>query len=75
MLTVYKPLGDFVAGGDFIVPTQSSGIYASTPGIKTNFGLNVKYTKSGTNLKGSVNIIFRRNAAGVYGPTRLKQML
>ena len=72
VLTVYKPLGDFVAGGGYIVPTQSSGSYASTPGLKTNFGLNVKYNKSGTNLKGSVNIIFRRKVAGVIRTYQIK---
>jgi hypothetical protein len=28
-------------------------------GQKTNFGFNVKYNKSGTNLRGQVNIIVR----------------
>ena len=72
VITVYKPLGDFVAGGGYIVPTQSSGSYASTPGLKTNFGLNVKYNKSGTNLRGSVNIIFRRNVGGVIRTYQIK---
>ncbi|MEJ8844796.1 YDG domain-containing protein, partial [Lacibacter sp. H375] len=72
VVTVYKPLGDFVVGGGFIKPTQSSGTYASTSGFKTNFGLNVKYNKRGTNLQGSVNIIFRRNVAGVIRTYQIK---
>ncbi len=72
VLTVYKPLGDFVVGGGFIKPTQSSGTYASTSGLKMNFGLNVKYNKKGTNLQGGVNIIFRRNVAGVIRTYQIK---
>src|SRR5438046_5633027 len=29
-------------------------------GSNTNFGFNVKFNKSGTNLQGNMNIIFRR---------------
>ncbi|MDH3246149.1 MAG: HYR domain-containing protein, partial [Saprospiraceae bacterium] len=59
VITVYKPAGDFITGGGFLIPTMSGGMYASAPGKKTNFGFNVKYTKNGKNLKGNMNIIFR----------------
>ena len=72
VLTVYKPLGEFVTGGGYIIPTQSSGSYAATAGLKTNFGMNVKNNKTGTNLKGSVNIIFRRNVASVIRTYQIK---
>ena len=39
--------------------SSSSGLKPGTPGSKSNFGFNVKYNKSGTNLQGSVNIIVR----------------
>jgi|GEM_PF-2251314 len=72
VVTVYKPLGDFVTGGGYIIPTQSGGTYAATPGLKMNFGLNVKYNKKGTNLQGGVNMIFRRNVGGVIRTYQIK---
>ena len=35
---------------------------AGDAGRKTNFGFNVKYNKSGTNLQGNINIIIRKGA-------------
>jgi hypothetical protein len=40
----------------------SSGTYKSNDNSKTNFGFNVKYSKSGNNLQGNVNIIIRSGA-------------
>ncbi|MDP3913850.1 MAG: choice-of-anchor D domain-containing protein [Bacteroidota bacterium] len=60
VITVYKPVGDFITGGGNIKPTLSSGVYASTAGQKTNFGFHVKFNKKGTSLQGGMNIIFRR---------------
>ncbi|WP_345012194.1 BspA family leucine-rich repeat surface protein [Christiangramia aestuarii] len=60
VVTVYIPTGDFITGGGHILPDASAGEYASTPGLKTNFGFNVKYNKKGTKLKGHMNVIFRR---------------
>jgi hypothetical protein len=60
VVTVYKPTGDFITGGGYIMPTASVGTYASTSGTKTNFGFNVKYNKQGTNLQGNMNFIFRK---------------
>ncbi len=60
VVTVYKPVGDFITGGGHIKPTNSSGIYASTPELKTNFGFHVKFNKKGKNLQGGMNIIFRQ---------------
>jgi len=60
VVTVSKPLGEFITGGGFIVNLASSaGMLASEPGLKTNYGFNVKYNKSDTNLQGNVNIIVR----------------
>jgi hypothetical protein len=59
LITIYKPVGDFITGGGFIVPTNTSGSYASGQGLKTNFGFNVKYNKKGTKLRGHMNVIFR----------------
>ncbi len=60
VITVYKPAGDFITGGGSIHPTNSSGFYSSTEGLKTNFGFNVKYNKKGNKLKGHINVVFRR---------------
>ncbi len=60
VVTVYTPVGDFITGGGYIVPTQSVGTMKSDPGSKVNFGFNVKFKKGGTNLGGNMNIIFRR---------------
>jgi len=59
ILTIYKPVGDFITGGGYIIPDNSEGVYASTAGLKSNFGFNVKYNKNGRRLKGNSNIIFR----------------
>ena len=59
VVTIYKPVGDFITGGGYIIPDASAGQYASTDGLKTNFGFNVKYNKKGTKLKGHMNVIFR----------------
>jgi hypothetical protein len=60
VITVYKPVGDFVTGGGYLIPENSSGTFASTPGLKTNFGFHVKFNKTGKSLQGGMNIIFRR---------------
>lgn len=57
--TVMKPTAGSLGGGGLIVNSGSTGTYAGDAGLKTNFGLNVKYNKSGTNLQGNVNIIVR----------------
>jgi hypothetical protein len=72
VITVYKPVGDFITGGGHIIPTKSAGQYASDAGLKTNFGFNVKYNKSGTNLQGNMNIIFRRTVNGVIRVYQIK---
>ncbi|CAA9379182.1 MAG: T1SS secreted agglutinin RTX [uncultured Pyrinomonadaceae bacterium] len=68
VVTVSKPLGtNFITGGGYLVLTGSSaGQYAGGAGLKTNFGFNVKYNNSGTNLKGKVNIIVRAANGKVY---------
>jgi hypothetical protein len=63
VVTVYKPNGDFITGGGYIVPTKSVGSMKGDAGSKTNFGFNVKFNKSGTNLQGNLNFIFRRTEA------------
>ncbi|MBK9711261.1 MAG: Ig-like domain repeat protein [Kouleothrix sp.] len=60
VITVAQPLtSSFITGGGSLLLSSSSGLKPGTPGSKSNFGFNVKYNKSGTNLQGSVNIIVR----------------
>ena len=68
VVTVSKPLGtNFITGGGYLVLTSSSaGQYAGGVGLRTNFGFNVKYTNSGSNLKGKVNIVVRALDGKVY---------
>lgn len=53
------PGGDFVTGGGKYIHTQSAGVYAATAGTWMNFGFNMKWNKSGKNLQGNINVVFR----------------
>jgi len=57
-LTVYKPNGDMVTGGGYIIPGdyQSAGTYPATSGTKANFGFNVKNKPTG--IQGELNYKF-----------------
>ena len=61
-VVVALPLtSNFMSGGGYLSnPTNTAGTYAGDAGRKTNFGFNLKYNKSGTNLQGNVNIIDRK---------------
>ena len=72
VVTVYKPVGDFITGGGYILPTSSAGSYAADPGLKTNFGFNVGYNKTGKNIHGNMNIIFRRSVGGIVHTYQIK---
>jgi hypothetical protein len=63
-IVVAQPLSTaFITGGGYLLnPTNTAGQYAGDAGRKTNFGFNVKYNKSGTNLQGNINIIVRKGA-------------
>ena len=67
VITVSKPVGtNFITGGGHIINSASTGLYAGGAGLKTNFGFNVKYNKSGKNLQGNVNVIIRAVGGKVY---------
>lgn len=66
VITVAKPLPDlFITGGGYLVLTNSAGIKAGGAGSRNNFGFNVKYNNSQTNLQGNINTIIRRMESGV----------
>jgi hypothetical protein len=57
-VTVSSRTSDFLTGGGYVVlnpttnATKSFGKYAGAAGTKTNFGFNVKWNKSLTNIQG-----------------------
>ncbi|MBW6537552.1 MAG: T9SS type A sorting domain-containing protein [Mariniphaga sp.] len=59
LVTIYEPVGDFITGGGYIITENSSGLYPAAPGSRTNFGFNVKFNKTGKNLQGHLNFIWR----------------
>jgi hypothetical protein len=61
VINVYIPLSNFITGGGYQINSSSAGLYPGAPGQRTNFGFNVKYNKSGTNLQGNINVIVRNN--------------
>jgi Bacterial Ig-like domain (group 3) len=66
VVTVSQPLvSNFITGGGYLVMQNSAGLYPGQTGTRNNFGFNVKYNNSGTNLQGNLNVIVR-NAARVY---------
>jgi len=60
VVTVSKPLQNFITGGGYLINQSSTGLYAGDQGEKTNFGFNVKFNKQLTNIQGKVNIIIRQ---------------
>jgi hypothetical protein len=62
VVTVSKPLTSFITGGGYLVNATSSGRFPGNRGKRTNFGFNVKYNKSKTNLQGAINTIVRSGA-------------
>src|SRR5439155_20324172 len=63
VVTVSQPIGTgFITGGGYLVASSSAGTYAATAGTKDNFGFNVKFNMSGTNLQGNFNSIVRQGS-------------
>jgi hypothetical protein len=65
VVTVSKPLDDFMTGGGYLINQGSGGVYAGDPGLKANFGFSVKFNKKLTNLQGNFTAIVR-NGGHVY---------
>jgi hypothetical protein len=58
VITVSKPLTDFVTGGGYIIMTDATGAANPGNGKRNNFGFNIKRTKNGV-LQGNINTIIR----------------
>jgi hypothetical protein len=72
VVTVYKPAGDRVTAGGSVRSTTSAGTYASIPGRRTHFGMNVKFNANGSNLQGQANIMFVRMVNNVVRTYQIK---
>jgi hypothetical protein len=61
VVTLAMPGEDFVTGGGHILQTNTTGQYPglNNTGKKMNFGFVMKWNKSGKNLQGNVNVIYR----------------
>ncbi len=73
MVTVSRPLDNFVTGGGYIALGGSAGSLAGDSGSKANFGLNAKFNPAGNNIKGKVQMLVRRTEPdGVVHTYRIK---
>jgi hypothetical protein len=61
IIVISEPTSNSITGAGYIINQSSAGTYAGDPGLKTNFGVNLKFNKKGTNIKGKVNIIVRQS--------------
>ena len=67
-VTLAMPGPDYVTGGGHIIMTNTSGLYpgVNNVGKRMNFGLVMKWNKSGKNLQGNINIIYRGTGGNNY---------
>jgi hypothetical protein len=72
VVTVSKPINNFITGGGFVNVQNSAGLKAADEGSRNNFGFNVKFNNSGTNLQGNMNIILRRTENNVIHVYQIK---
>jgi hypothetical protein len=59
IVVVSKSTSYFISGGGYLINHNSGGNFSGDTGLKTNFGLNVKFNKKYTNLQGRVTIMVR----------------
>jgi hypothetical protein len=68
-IEVYIPQNNFITGGGYLRLVSSGGLCSGGANTKNNFGFNVKYNKSGTNLQGNMNTIVRSATSCTPGYT------
>ncbi|MEA3225460.1 MAG: hypothetical protein U9Q07_05875, partial [Planctomycetota bacterium] len=61
VVTVSKPVPNSITGGGSLINFSCGGLFGGDPGLRTNFGFNVKFNKKLTNIQGHVNIIVRQD--------------
>jgi hypothetical protein len=72
IVTVSKPLDDFITGGGNLLLSNSSGMKAGDAGTLNDFGFNLKWNKSKSNLQGYLNTIIRRVENGILHVYQVK---
>ena len=72
LITVAKPIDYTINGGGYVIAGSSDGTYKADATSKMNFGINIGYNKSMTNVQGKVNAIFRHTEAGVVHTYQIK---
>ena len=65
VITVSKPLTNFVTGGGYIIMTNAIGSINPQQGLRNNFGFNIKSNTNGV-LNGNINSIVRCTNGKVY---------
>ena len=65
VITISKPLNDFVTGGGYIIMSDAIGAINPQQGKRNNFGFNIKRRTNGT-LQGNINSIIRSTNGKVY---------
>jgi hypothetical protein len=71
-VTVSKVLPNEITGGGYTVETSSAGTYAADAESQANFGYNVKFSPSGKDLMGQVNVVYHRTVAGADHTFQIK---
>jgi hypothetical protein len=67
VITIVVAGSDNVNGGGFIkLPATTNGSYKGSEGSRMNFGLTMKWNKSGANLQGTTNFIYRTTHGKLY---------
>jgi hypothetical protein len=67
VITIALSGTDFVTGGGSIkLPSTTNGSYPGAVGSKTKFGMTMKWNKTGSNLQGGINVIYRAADGKIY---------
>jgi hypothetical protein len=66
IVTISRPMQDFITGGGYIILSDSRGQKPGKAGTRNNFGFNVKYNKNVTSLQGNINTIFQGQDGRIY---------
>jgi len=72
VVTVSKPLNDFITGGGFIGLVNSGGTMAGDKGSRNHFGFSLKFNTYKTILRGQINLLIRRTVNDVVRTYQIK---
>ncbi|GAB2459527.1 hypothetical protein GCM10011375_09400 [Hymenobacter qilianensis] len=72
LITIAVPGQDYVTGGGSMVMANPGGTHAGTVDSKMNFGFTMKWNKSGKNIQGQANIIFRKQVGTEWRTYQIK---